>query len=312
MSRRLGPLIIGDSPTLDKARLFQYMDRARPFHAGVVNNPGLWRDLRDRYPTMHIVPRLWEAALPDENVPHRLAPDKALNRMIQAAGRTDFTFQVNNESGWTRELVKWWIELMDYADTINVTVGVGATANGTDSYETWLGFGAELLHRLSGSNHWWIEHQYYCVVPTSGLYGGFPDNAGAEPDVNAAPGTTGLNLLPMANWPEDVSEITCWHIGRHKDTMLKAADTLQIPRRFNILVGEAMADWRGDIGPWASQFDSGTPGKHVDGVHSLRRVWEQLYPDMDFERVAYEAITWADRVCWKNYSVAGALLFCWR
>lgn len=149
-------------------------------------------------------------------------------------------------------------------------------------------------------------HEYAGGVITSGLYGGYPDNAGVEP---GKPG--GMNLIQPDNWPVDTSKITCFHMGRFKFLrQFCAANGLKMPR---VAITEWGFDDTSDIKPWLDRLRQTHPYLNIRSWRSCINQWREWYGALGWnaERALFEQLAWADRRIYADPAIVGMAIFCY-
>lgn len=243
-----------------------------------------------------------KAAFPKSNIVVRYWPDadthiKYQNVEAWVNAHSDLIgsgliLQTTNEPAFTDALVQWHERLLTYLlnTGIDLRVGVLGLSVGVPRPEEWVK--ANNLFRLMekmGDRAYLILHEYFAGVISSGIIGGYPNNAGVAP---GQPG--GKNLIPEANWPPNPTAGTLWHVGRY--WFLKrhlAALGIRMPK---VIIGEFGADYLSDIDGFlkslkssAGQYDS------VDGWRDLHDTWRQWYNNRDPGETYMRMAAYADQ-----------------
>lgn len=149
-------------------------------------------------------------------------------------------------------------------------------------------------------------HEYWNVVPTSGLIGGYPDNAGAQPNLMAQPGTSGRNLIPAANWPvrPEVLSMTKFHCGRFEFINQACQQVGLKPPRL-VLTEHGQDDVR-DIEQWVGH----SVGIGIRGYKTLQDYWHKTYPEWTLGKTYYEMHKYLRNQMYAGSNVEGALFYC--
>lgn len=315
---RLSPLtyVVHGQNVPDKDRLFSHLVVLNPRFIIVLDEPGLARELADRFPQCTVMFR-WNGDGGDAGVFRRKAPQQWLSMMLgKLQGDRRIMLYTNNESGLPADLIQWLTELIPLANQLDVKLCCINLQTGNPQPEKrdddgniikeseWE-FAKSLLALLAvNRQHVLGLHEYAGAVITSGLYGGYPDNAGVEP---GKPG--GMNLIPRGNWPEDVSKVTRYHVGRFK-FLLDYLDRQDI-RHPRIVVTEHGFDDTSDIKRWLETLRRTSPYLNIRGWRSLVNQWMAWWPMLDTEHAYFEQIKWANETVYAGSPVEAQALFCW-
>lgn len=150
-------------------------------------------------------------------------------------------------------------------------------------------------------------HEYFNVVSTSGFIGGYPDNAGAQPNLASLPNSTGRNLVPYAYWPTllEAQSITKFHCGRFQFiNQACAKHGIKIPR---IVLTEHGQDDVSDIKAWVEK----SVGSGIRGFKTLQDFWKKAYPDWSLGQTYFNMLRYLRNNVYYQSNVEGALLYCY-
>lgn len=248
----------------DKAAFLSHIRRLQPaallFYADELD---FARQMKTEFPDMVIIVRNW----PDDNLYAKQSPKSWLDaHESQAAG--GLYLYTSNESGLSKENVQWHLDLMELAIQRGIHLVLLNPATGTWDIADFPVL-KPLLIKASQHKDLFIigVHEYAGGVITSGIAGGYPDNAGVAP---GQPG--GKNLIPVENWPkrDDIMHMTTFHLGRHSWIInYCTANNIPLPR---FALTETGFDYLGDIGQWLNGLDHGGYSS-VNGWKTLRVQW---------------------------------------
>lgn len=286
----------------DRPHLFDFLMRMQPAAVLVLDNLDLARQIKQRIPACTVIFREYE----HNRLLHEVyPPEQWLNAHAhQAEG--SIALNVMNEQRFDTPTLKWLCDLMLLAVPRDISLVLGNFAVGNPEPSDWT-LAREFLSLLNTYRNLFILglHEYAGGVITSGLYGGYPDNAGVEPGEAG-----GLNLVPSSNWPKDVASVTRWHCGRFKFLLDFCKDTSIKPPR--IILTEHGFDDTSDIKPWLDKLPKTEPYQNIRGWRSLRNAWETWYGrEWRPERVYFEQLKWANEMIYANSPVEAQCIFCW-
>jgi|CXWL01.1.fsa_nt_gi hypothetical protein len=247
----------------------------------------------------------------DDDVHLKVTPARWMELRAQEAEGGIWLY-TTNEPAFDQKSIQWTVELMELwlkrgIDPAKQYGGlvVGNWAVGNPGPDDWPA-AKRMLELLDQHRDLFILglHEYACGIITSGLYGGYPNNANKPP---GEPG--GFNLIPHEAWPDDVSKITMWHCGRF-NFLVKACAKMGIKPPRIILTEHGMDDVS-DIKGWAETLLK-TPGyTSIRGWKSLKTWWQFQFPDWSPEQAYFEQLAWADRTIYKDSVVEGQCVFSW-
>jgi hypothetical protein len=289
---------------VDKDRLFSHLVTLNPAAVVCMDEPGLAREIKDHLPNATVIFR-WNGDGGDGNIYQRMMPAPWLAMMMdKLQGDRRIMLYTNNESGLPRRLIAWLTELVQLANEIDVSLCMLNTATGNPQPDDWE-MAKPVLELLAvNRQHVLGLHEYAGGVITSGLFGGYPDNAGVEP---GKPG--GLNLIPRGNWPDDVSKVTRYHVGRFK-FLLDYCDKEKI-KHPRIIITEHGFDDTSDIKPWLDKLRKTPPFQNIRGWKSLSHQWLVWWPEWSAQQAYFEQLRWANETIYKGSPVEAQLMFCY-
>lgn len=242
-----------------------------------------------KYPHMTVIVRQW----PDENLRSRFPSPAEYLKFSQPISDNGCVIHGHNEAGLSQDVIDWEYELARLAIAQKKTVIVLNPSTGTYDHPDF-DRAAKLILLASEfpANVIIGLHAYAGGVITSGIYGGFPDDAGADPSKPEQKGT-GKNLIPVTAWPsKTVTEReTCFHIGRHR-FLYRWCDDRKI-KRPRVIITETSWDWTGDIGTWLGKLQH--EGGSVNGFKTLAPQWAEWYKGISRDTIATEQMIWADQ-----------------
>jgi len=305
---RIGMVVI---QTPNRGKFFQDVRELNPRAMVVLNDSVLAIDIKDKLPDCEVVNRSKNARPGEDDDGESLVNDHTpaewLDRMdAKLKGDKRIMLYAGNEMPLNARVVKWLCDLIRAANeqgwklcVLNLATG---NPTGQDIAGAWA-VAKPLLELLAvHRQHVLGLHQYFGGVVTSGLHGGYPDNAGVAP---GQPG--GVNLIPRAAWPTDVRDVTCFHLGRHK-FLMQYCDSAKIsyPR---IFVTEYGADETSDIKDWLSKLKvvAGYPG--IRGWRTLIDQWGIWYRGVDPEEIYADMLIYGDKTFYTGSPVEAEMIF---
>jgi len=287
MTSRISLNIHGHN-VVDKPRLLNFLQQLQPAAVLVLDNYSLAREIKGLLPACSVIFREYER---DKKLHIDFTPEQWLNAHAhQAEG--GIILHVMNEQSFDKDVLKWLCDLMRLAAPRRIPLIVGNWAVGNPLPEQWP-MAKEFLQLLDQHRDLFIMglHEYAGGVVTSGLYGGYPDNAGVTP---GQPG--GMNLIPPENWPKDVSTVTRYHMGRFK-FMVDYCQSIGLkPPR--IILTEHGFDDTSDIKAWEDTLQRTSPYLNIRGWKTLVATWSNWFGRLDWstQRAYFEQLAWADRL----------------
>lgn len=288
----------------DRVKLFQHLEKLRPVAVVVMDDVKTAADIKSLLPDTTVIFR-FNGDRGDGDLHMRYTPQEWLDKMLaKLGGDKRIMLATTNEPTLTRRLIKWHEDLIPLANAAGVSLCVLNLATGNPKPEEWE-LARPLLELLAvHRQHVMGLHEYSGGVITSGLIGGYPDNAGK------APGTPGgLNLIPPQNWPTDVSNVTRYHMGRFKFlTDYCAAQHIKPPR---IILSEHGFDDTSDIKPWLDTLRKTSPYASIRGWRTLVNQWRVWFPVWNADQAYFEQLRWANETIYRDSPVEAQCLFCW-
>jgi hypothetical protein len=264
-----------------------------------------------KHPATSVMHRDWQQYQGDDDLIHRITPAAWLSTQ-RALGFLNVWRYCCNESGFNDTTLTWINEVIEinakHPQPLKLVIGNWSA--GTPNKEDWKRPQAiKFLRYLNQYREWLVcgLHDYFAAVPTSGMYGGYPSNANIASSPTDAPGSKGLNLIPMDKWPKDTRGITLFHCGRWR-FMLQVCDELSIPYP-RIVITEHGCDDLGDIKSWLETLEK-TNGQGIRGWRTLERQWATWYGD-GIDATYYHMLTYLDAAVYAGSPVEAQLIFCW-
>jgi hypothetical protein len=304
MASRISLNIHGNNAP-DRQRLLDHLQILQPPAVLVLDNLDLAREIKKLLPNTTSIFR--EFGSKGDGALHLDSDPKSwLDRHAhQAEG--GIVLHVLNEPPFDQAVVDWLTELLRLAAPRRIPLIIGNWAVGNPLPEQWA-MAREMLQLLDQHRDLFILglHEYAGGVVTSGLYGGYPDNAGVKPGTSG-----GKNLIPPGNWPKDVSDATRYHMGRFK-FLMSYCDSIGI-RCPRIILTEHGFDDTSDIKAWEDTLKKNSPYLNVRGWKTLHNQWTDWYGGLGWspERAYFEQLAWADRTIYQNSPVEAQCIFCW-
>lgn len=305
LQSRISYNVHGNASNYKEGTLFAHLAQLKPSWILMMNNIDAGKRIYQQSLVPNVIIRWW----PDDGRHLQMTPQAFVNFVKQQFGGMPLWAYTNNESGFSDELLNWLSEVITLGAGIRLVVGNWSV--GTPGDQEWLKPAAQRLLKLADQFRDRVViglHEYAGGAATSGLYGGYPDNAGVQP---GKPG--GLNLIPKANWPPDVTNITRYHVGRFK-FILDACKTsnIQVPR---MVITEHGFDDLPDIKAWLSTLQKTPPYTQIKGWKTLLNQWRQpnWYGATDIEIAYGDMLNWADKVVYNTAPspVEAQLIFSW-
>lgn len=286
----------------------EYLDyhaKAEPPFTLLLEAAGLARQVKTASPSTNVILR---SGFPDGTWVNQ-SPGKLLNYWRSQIGIDDFYCYCDNEQGLALD---WHIELIknNASSAHPLKLVILNTSVGTPQPDEWKQPKALELLRLCDHYRAWCVvglHEYWNITPTSGMIGGYPDRAGAQPDMTKQAGEGGRNLVPVTHWPgkPEVDTLTKWHVGRF-NFMVEAckANGIKPPR---VLITECGQDDVSDIKTWVvKQF-----GEGVRGFKTAIPAWRRIYPQWTEDEAYANMFGYAAYNIYAGTCVEGALPYCY-
>jgi hypothetical protein len=252
------------------------------------------------FPNMTVIVRQW----PDGEL-HKRVGAKDFLRISKPISDNGCIVHGHNESGLGAEIIQWEYDLARYGIENKQPVIVLNPATGT--YDTPDFDRAKDLLKLAADFPQFVIvglHAYAGGAATSGTYGGYPDNAGVDPNKPELKGK-GKNLIPPENWPTraEIEKATCFHIGRHR--FLYAWCDRNGIKRPRVIYTETSFDYTSDIGVWLNSLKHN--GGSVNGFKTLEPQWKDWWPQWDRNTAYVKQMAWVDAN--QLFDVEAALIF---
>ena len=305
MTSRIGYNCHATSPNFDKNKLYTHVLKTRPAWMLVMDGLQVARDIKTALPACNVIHRAW----PDEEIWKHQSPSDWVIAKKKEIGDADVWCYTINEQALPDTLCEWFTEVIELSAAIHLKVVIGNCSVGTPAPEQWRTHAAlAMLRALDKHRDTAVLglHEYFLLVPTSGVLGGYPDNAGVKPGDKG-----GVNLVPAVNWPtpEHMKQFTCFHMGRFK-FMVEAckANNITPPR---VVMTESGPDDVSDIKAWADQQPMTPPYTGIRGWKSCANAWHKYYPQWTAQQTLFEMMQWADRALYQGTCVEGELVFSW-
>jgi hypothetical protein len=290
---------------LNPTELKSFVKRLDPGAIVIMDGMTLAQDIASMLPTCTVIHRDYSTYHGDDDLVNRITPEHWLDTQYNL-GAPHIWRQAGNEMGFTPSLA-WYEKLIQYNLTKSnpLRMVIGNFSVGTPEPDAWSK--AHQLLELASKHRdivIWGSHEYFAAVPTSGFYGGYPDNAGVQP---GAPG--GKNLIHPASWPTNTTNITLWHCGRFR-FMLNECQKAGIPAPRIILTEHGADDVR-DIQGWLDMLQKTAPYTNIRGWKTLVNQWHSSYPQWSAEQAYFEMLAYLDAAVYQNSPVEAQCLFTW-
>jgi hypothetical protein len=289
----------------DRNRLFRHLEALQPTAVLVLDNLAIAREIKQLLPNATVIFREF-GSQGDGGLHRQSGAEEWLNRHEHQA-EDGIVLHVLNEPPFDQPVITWLTDLLRLAAPRRIPLIVGNWAVGNPIPEQWP-MARDMLQLIDQHRDLFILglHEYAGGVITSGLHGGYPDNAGVQP---GKPG--GMNLVQPANWPQDASSVTRYHMGRFK-FLLDYCDSAGIghPR---IILTEHGFDDTSDIKVWEDTLKKTSPYLNVRGWKTLTTQWQEWFGPLGWspERAFFEQLKWADQTIYQNSPVEAQCIFCW-
>ncbi len=303
---RIGFNVHATSPNFDKNKLYAHLQKTRPPWMLIMDGMQVAQDIKSFLPECNVIHRAW----PDSETWKQVSPADWVAQKKREIGNADVWCYTINEQALPDSLCNWFTTVIELAAMVHLKVVVGNCSVGTPAPEQWRSQAAlRMLRALDKHRDTAVLalHEYYLAVPTSGILGGFPDNAG----VATKSGQVGRNLVPSVNWPtpNEMKTLTCFHMGRFK-FMVEAcnANGIRAPRT---VMTEWGADDVSDIKEWANTLPRTPPYIDIRGWKTLPNIWLKFYPQWTAQQTYFKTLEWADSAIYQRTCVEGQLIFSW-
>lgn len=297
----------------DKERLLQYVRAVKPKWMIVLDGVGLAKEIKAASPTTNVVVRQYQKD------GYWIGKDPAyfLSEMRKYIGDADVWVYADNEVGLNPD---WNIRLMEMNTTnplklamIHLPVGNPRDLNEWNNPRV-----LAMLKMMSDHRDWAVAffHEYFCVVPTSGMIGGYPDNAGVDPK-NPKPGQVGRNLIPVAGWPHHAEiynpadPITLFHQGRFNFAVQAFKKAYPNAAPVRVALSECGADDVSDIKDWSIRLKVAPGYLNVRGWRTLFPQWREWYKGWGEDQTYAEMLKYAAEQIYADSWVEGACIYCY-
>lgn len=293
----------------DKPALVNWHKVNMPSWALVMDELPLARDIKTASPNTQVIVRVYR---PD-GFWYTQTPEAYLSFMDSQSIDNNLWLYVENEAGLN---VDWNVRLLEAnakrptpRKLVILNLSVGTPADQQIAIPAlWLEAG-RLLRLVDQYRDFVVLglHEYQDVVPVSGFKGGYPDNAGAQPNLTSSPGSTGNNYIPSANWPQllEAQGMSKFHCGRFMFLNQACAQMgIKIPR---IVLTEHGQDDVSDIKAWVEH----SVGAGIRGFKTLQDYWKKTYPDWSLGQTYYQMLKYLRNNVYFQSNVEGALLYCY-
>jgi hypothetical protein len=284
---------IGDAGKL-MAHLLKIQPKAALFYGQDIE---FARAVKSALPDTAVLIRHW----PDENAWHT-PPLDYVNRYAPTVG-SDLYLVLNNESGFSQEFLDWTLAVMKLCVERKVHAAVLNLNTGTPKPEEWPKARAILELASQHSELFVVSlHEYAGAVVTSGLYGGWPDNAGVAPGQSG-----GKNLIPPENWPKSIDGVTAFHMGRYHFLLSYCKSIGLKPPR--IIITESGFDTTGDILGFLDKQPRTPPYSSLSGWKTLVNAWKRFWPQWTAMQAYFNQIRYAIETYYQD--AEAVLVFGW-
>ena len=302
---RIGFNVHATSQNFDKNKLYAHIQKTHPAWMLVMDGLQVARDIKALIPECNVIHRAW----PDEEIWKQQSPAEWVANKKREIGDADVWCYTVNEMGLSDNLANWFTGVIEAAAAVHLKVVIGNCSVGTPAPEQWRSPAViKMLQALDKHRDIAVLalHEYFILVPASGVLGGYPDNAGVKPGEHG-----GINLVPAANWPsaDHMKTFTCFHCGRFKFMIESCvANGIKPPR---LVLTEHGPDDVSDLKAWAEQQPKTPPYTGIRGWKSCVEAWKKFYPQWTAEQTLFETIKWLDTALYQGTCVEGQLIFSW-
>lgn len=290
----------------DLATAIDHVKRAQPNWIVVLDGVETAKQFKAASPKTNVIVRLY---MPD-GFHYGREPLAYLIEMRKQVGESDLWCYVENEAGirpeWNTSLLAMNAMSKNPLKLVILNLSVG-----TPQPEDWNAPQVIELLKLASEYREWCAiglHEYFDIVPTSGLIGGFPDNAGAQPNVNNKPGETGKDYIQPINWPlkNEVARLSKFHAGRAMFLVAACkAHNIPMPRMVLTEIGQ---DDLGDMEAWVVRRF----GEKIRGYKSALRVWHDLFPQWKEDEAYFNCLKYLVENVWSTIpEIEGGCIYCY-
>lgn len=293
-----------NAAALDPNALKSHVTALNPVALLIMDGMGLAAEIARLLPECIVIHRDYTSYNGDDDLPLKISPGQWVNSEV-AKGNLNIWRYCCNEVAFDQHNLDWMSSVIAQAVPRGLKLVIGGWAVGNPTPEAWP-MAREFLTLVSQNRATVIVnlHEYFAGCPTSGYYGGYPDNAGVPPGQSG-----GQNLVPSSAWPANISGITMWHCGRFKFMVDYCKSiSLQPPR---LIMTEAGADDVSDIKQWLQTLVKTPPYDSIRGWKTLREQWKIWYPQWSFDRAYFEMLSYLDDIVYQNTCVEAELIFTW-
>lgn len=289
--------------------LEKHLGKINPRWVLVMDNTGMVRDYRRKFPNTNVIARNWALTSGDENTYSKLSPSAWLDARLAEAGDGIYLY-TGNEAGIA---AKWHIELMKLIiqrglKQVNLVICNCAVGTPADVTEWTQNVMREFFQLLDEHRDQFVLglHEYFCGIAPSGFVGGYPDGTWKDGRTNLHP-----NYEDRRLWPADATLLgMLWHCGRFKVVNDAARSFGYQPPR--IVITEHGADDLSDVGEWAKKFPLPDGYSKHRGWKTLGPMWAKLLPGRSPQSAFFENVNYAKTAVYDRFpNIEGQLLFTW-
>lgn len=283
-----------------------HVRKTKPNWLVVLDGVEVAKQFKDASPSTNVIVRLY---MPD-GFHYTRMPMLYLTEMYKQVGDADLWCYVENEAGINPQ---WNVDLiaMNAMRSKPLKLVILNLSVGTPQPEDWNTPAVLALLKLASEYRQWCAvglHEYCDVAPTSGLIGGYPDNAGAQPNISSKPGSTGKDLTRVANWPpkDEVASMSKFHAGRAMWLVAACAAAKIPPPR--IVLTEIGQDDLGDMEAWVMH----RWGEKIRGFRTAFKAWGDLYGQWKEDEAYFNILKYLVENVWSTVpAIEGGCIFCY-
>lgn len=294
---------------VNNGAFWQYMRTLNPKALYILDDGGTATSAKEKLPDTEVIYRFNGDGGDDGEALLKYQPKELLAKLLSKVnGDKRIVLSIGNEMPLNKRVVDWLCEVVKEANVQDIRLGVLNLAVGNPTGDDPIGawdVAKPLLQLLAEHRqHYLLLHEYFFVVPTSGFYGGWPDNAGVAPSQGG-----GLNLVPAENWPRETRSITMYHCGRFK-FLLAYCDKEGIPYP-RIGLSEHGEDELNDIKDWSNKLEKAPNQVDFKGWRHCERAWRVMYARKGWtpERAYAEMLIYLDEYVYQNSPVEWQCVF---
>lgn len=277
--------------TPDRDRLRDHVAKLRPHFLLVSGEPAIISEIRTASPNTNII---WREG--GDSHAYNRSPEEWLNERAAQLPQGAYLY-TSDETPLNSQTVDWHLKVMQLAAERGIKLCVMNFGAGQPQENEFAAM-RPVLDMLNAKRDLFVMglREYAGGVITSGVIGGNP------------------TMIKPDSWPQDVTNVPLWHMGRYRNLMkYTAQEGIDTPR---LVITHHGFERMGDLDAWLSGLQ-GHPGfSQIRGWRSLEHQWmaDDWFKDIyaDHEEAYFQQLKWANDVLYAPFgAVEAQLIYSW-